>query len=44
MQQANPVPLGELITTLLDYALQAYQKGQLVLTPVAQEVPLKTKV
>lgn len=31
------VPVGEIVSVLLDYALKAYQRGQLVLTPVPKQ-------
>lgn len=39
LRQQKNVPVGELVTTLLDHALQAYQQGQLVLVPAAKDEP-----
>lgn len=44
LRQQKSVPTGELVTTLLDHALQAYRQGQLALVPTTKEEPaLRTR-
>ena len=39
LRQQKSVPVGELVTTLLDHALEAYHQGKLVLMPAAKDEP-----